>query len=1378
MFMNHRKLEVVKLKWCVSAVILYWYSAFVFAQSPSNFVSLPFNIDNQSVKVTHSVQDERGYVWLAHASGVSKYDGYNFEFIPKELIFKSAASSDEVKEVFKDQQGTVWALSLKGELSFLQKNGTFLSLDQYYQGFGKKYSIEVVYPDQERMWMATKTGTIYAYDHRQGTMDSITSVPTTGHGRYGISSMAVRKSRQLILSTYRGPIYVYDMETKTRETLEFPYNTSLSDNTLLLLDKQNRLWIGSSYISLGILVYDFDKKAYVQNSLFRNRPNGTITELFSALYCDVDGYVWLGTDGNGLYRVDPLSGEVNTYKHNDRNKFSLSTNTVIHINEDLRNNLWVLTNYGNINILRKSGSQLYYHPGTEILKPTRILSSFRASNGSLWVGTDGEGLSKIDSEGTKKQFFKNALDEKGFYIHSINEDKDANIWVGTYQNGLHIYDKRQKRFHKKALVDTNGHSVQDVRFIFRDSQKRMWVTTDQGLFVFLDDKTLLAKFQNYSHGLLGSISQSIVEDSSGTIWVALNGGGLFRFNENQMDFSRSNFSRFTNLDDKELTNKKNDILAMSCVGENTIWVVSFDGRLFKFSIEEKEFKRVELKGDSDEMMNNAPNDPVFRSVLQKDEDNIWLGSTTGIWHYNSKDSTTTVYQERDGLQDNFFMQRSAHKGRDGNFYFGGLNGVNYFKPGMLQKESFSANLVIEGLEILNQPAISVVPEQLKEGLENIEELTLNYNQSSFSFRFLAMDNILYPNYNYAYRLKGFNDSWIIAGKERLATYTNIPPGNYVFEVRAGTKTGNWDVDQKSVNIRISEPFWNSGWAHLFYALLFIGLLYGIYLWIKLRNRLQAEALQRDHEKELYALKMNFFAKMSHEIQTPLTLILIPLEDMMARAVKSGNELLQQRLQIISNNAKRLSRIVFELTSLRDKELEKLVLRPSQLNIIGNLKEIASAFNEQAKYKGINFSCSYPKEELVMWYDRDKLEHVIFNLMSNAFKFTPKEGTVTMEVILDENEENITIRVSDSGPGIPRNELENIFKLFYQADAGKQSMGTGIGLALTKELVHVHNGTIDVSSEVGKGACFSVSIPVLKGEVLAASTNDREGVLAHSYATENLDFELTKPEAPSQSLNKTLLIVEDNFELQISLRDMFMKYYKVLLADNGEEGYTMALDHQPDLIITDVMMPKMDGIEMSTHLQQNEATAHIPIIMLTAKKTHQNKLLGLRAGAIEFIGKPFKINELILKVNNIITKNDHLVLKYKNDLISTPTVGSHKSQDEIFLEKLVSLIEEEISNPEFKLEELSDKLNMSYSSIYRKFQSLTGKKIVDFVRTMRLKKAAVLLADCNYPVSETAFLVGFNDPKYFSKIFKKEYGVSPAKYRGKTDQMDPMQLTIK
>ena len=1349
-------------KGCLTVLALSFFCVSLYSQDRSNFISLPFSIDNQHVKVTHSLQDGFGFVWLAHGTGISKYDGHNFEFIPKESIFDPSVPSDEVNRVFKDGQGVVWAQSLNGQLSYLQENGSFLSIDHKIEGFQSKYPIETVYADKDILWLVSKARSVFSYDHKNGVLDSVTTLPINRTGRNGISSIVVRESRQLVISSYKGPVYLYDLGEKMLKILETPYNYSLSDNTMLLLDKSDRLWIGSSHTDYGIVVYDFEKEAFVQDVVFRDLDNGHLNELFTTMYCDADGFVWLGTDGSGLYRIDPNNGDLKIYERNDRNSLSLSTNTVIDINEDLKRNLWVLTNYGNMNILRRTENTIKYNPGTIDLKPARVLSAYRAVDRTLWIGTDGDGLLKTPENGKSEQFFSSRDHKRGYYIHTINEDLGNNIWVGTYKNGLWIYDSSSGTFRKKELMDENGSTVLDVRYIFRDSKNRMWVTADLGVYIFGADNSLLARFANNTSGLVGSISQSILESAEGSIWLAYNEGGLFRFEENGEDLSKSRFIGYSDREGNRVTNRNHDILSMANLGDENLWMVTSEGRLIKFDMGEQQFRTIP--------MDSTGNNPIFRSILMEDRENLWLGSTNGIWHYDLRDSSTTLFRKRDGLWDNFFMQRSAHKGRDGYLYFGGLNGINYFKPGTIYKEEVSANLYIEEIEILNKPAISVVPAQIKGGVEKLDRLELEHDQSSFSLKFLAMDDILFANYNYAYRLKGFNNTWITSGKERRATYTNIPPGDYVFEVKAGSELGKWDLGRKKVSIHIAEPFWNTWWAHIFYLLLAIALVYGIILWARLKNRLRTEALQRTHEKELYTLKMDFFAKMSHEIQTPLTLILIPLEEMIEQAVQTGNLVLNRRLRSISNNAKRLSRIVFELTSLRDRELEKLVLRPSLSNIIGDLKEMAGSYTEQAKYKDIEFTCNYPGDELIMEYDKDKLEHIVYNLLSNAFKFTPRGGAIILDVAVDEGDRSIKICITDSGPGIPKEELENIFQLFYQTDMGSQKIGTGIGLALTKELVALHNGRIAVRSDTENGTCFCVSLPIFNNmpQVSVPGPIQRAWPGTDTALLENNVPIISEPNENKERPSKTILIVEDDYELQISLRDIFMGHYHVLLAEDGEEGMRTAIEMRPDIIIADVMMPKMDGIEMGNSLLRHSRTAHIPIIMLTAKKTPNSELMGLRAGAVEFIAKPFQINELVLKVNNIITKNHRMILNYKSDLISTPTEKHIKSRDEVFLGKVVAHIEKELDNPEFKLEDLSKSLNMSYSAIYRKFQLLTGKKIVEFVRTMRLKKAAVLMAEGNYPVSEAAFLSGFNDPKYFSKCFKKEFGESPTKFKEKSD----------
>lgn len=1326
------------------SVCLLWTFVLV-SQTTINFEHLSFRPDDGISLVTHSVEDSLGFVWLAHGDGVSRFDGYVFDFTPKDQIFESRENHDQVKKVFKDSYGTIWVLSENGQLSYLGKHNAFLPIDKKITGFQNTYSVNLVYPDDKKIWLATHHGSILAFDQVLNQVDSITTVPNANKGFNEINAMVAKGSDFLIFSTPFGGMYTYSITDQKREEFKLPEDfVQYGANTILSMDRKDRLWIGSSLIENGLLVYDFDEEDYVQNAIFSPDSSKVPNELFKSIYCDSKGIIWLGTDGSGLYRIDPQSGEWHIHDRNSADKFSLSSNTVIHINEDSHQNLWVFTNYGDINVLRHTPKAIRYHPGFSD-GPTRILSSYKASDGTLWIGTDGEGITGIYPDGTENRFLTDIDGNNGLYIQSIKEDRNHNIWVGTYRNGLWIYDPSDNQFTKRTLKSPDGMNVQDVRSIFKDSENRIWVAADLGLYLYSDKEDRLAFFQENTHGLTGTISQSIAEDDSGAIWVAYDDGGLFKFMENKSDITASRFDSIDFSNDKPQQNKKNDIVSIAFDGNGRLWFVDNKGQLGSYSIKSGEYTR---------HPKNLSHEIPFTSVLVENGQTLWLGSQNGIWRYDVKNGDLETYHKSDGFFDNSYLPRSAHKGTDGYLYFGGRNGLSYFKPEDLKKKPITANLFIGEIEIPNGPLTSILPNQ-DWGIT--DRLKLKHNQSSFSFRFLAIDDVLFPNFKYAYRLKDFDDNWTFSRKERKATYTNIPPGEYIFEVKAGLENGTWDIGRKAISLSIAPPFWKTTWAYLIYFLLLLGLIYGIVMWIRLRNGLLAEKLMHEHDKEIFALKMDFFAKMSHEIQTPLTLILTPLDQMMKNALEGGNSQLQQRLRIIANNAKRLSRIVFELTSLRDKEMKKLRLRPSKTDFIGHLKEIASAFEEQANFRDIEFKCSYPFDTWILNYDSHKMEHIIYNLLGNAFKFTPKGGSISMDVVNEEWERSIKISITDSGPGIPKAELDKIFRLFYQGDSGKQRSGTGIGLALTKELVDLHGGTIDVKSSRKRGTCFSVSFPIDEKSGIDVS---KEAVEANLHPANGLVNVESTAEPIHKTFEKTLLIVEDNYELQISLRDVFDSLYNVLLAENGEEGYEMTKKHRPDLIISDIMMPKLNGLEMVSLLQKDKLTAHIPIILLTAKKEKRDKITGLRSGALEYIVKPFSTSELIIKVNNILTRSDRLMAKYKNDMLNLPKKAGMRSQDDIFLEQVVESIESKMGNSEFKLEELADDLKISYSTLFRKFQSLTGKTLIEFVRTMRLKKAYLLISEADHGIAQAAFSVGFNDPKYFTRCFRKEFGKTP------------------
>jgi len=1331
-------------------------STLLQAQQHVNFTHLSPVIDNKLIPVSKTIQDAKGNIWMVQNGDIYTYDGYNYKFIPNRKIFQNVDNYTSIKDIILDEAKNIWLVSENGLLTkYDHLKGNFENITTLL----KTKNVSVITSKNKKLWIATKTGTIFCYSNSK--LDSITSIPKQDINSKNIADIEVSTSNELFLSTGDGNVFVYSIGSKKLETLSAPFN-NYPENLKLIIDSFNRLWIGTE--TKGVFLYDITNKTFIQDSFFKGNTQNIKNELFLDLFCDSNGYLWAGTDGGGLYKVNLSTGEVILFTKQLYNNFSLSSNTILHINEDNHKNIWITPNYGDINILPNADNNINYHEGSENNTPNRILSIYKSSNGVLWAGTDGSGLTKItfnkDGSTTEKQFFNDLNTNKGFYIQSIAEDNNGNFWFGTYKNGLWYYNTKKNVFQPIEVINAKNQKAFDIRTLYKDSKGRIWVGSNTCLNVYSDTLKLLASFENSTNGLKGTVVASILEQQNGNLWFGVYQGGLFQLNENNNNFNASNFI------DRSILNSNleriNNVKSMSEGSFNTLWLLNDVGKLLKYDTQKNTYT---LYNETKSLSERS-----LAAVINAGNDNLWISSNNGLINFNSKDGIIKIYYTTDGLQDNIFLSRSAFKDYKGILYFGGVKGLNYFYPQELDKKDSNPTLLINTIEVLNQPAEVILPEQINNVIGNLKSLQLKYNQSSFSFRFAALDNILYPKHYYAYRLKGFDENWIYSHLERIASYTNIPAGNYTFEVKAGTKEDVWDIPTESIAITIEQPFWNKPLAWVIYLCFLSMVIYGIRVWYALKKKLFLEKLNHKNENDLHRLKMNFFAKMSHEIQTPLTLILGPIEDMVTKAEKKGNLLLKQRLNIIAYNTKRLSKIAYELTLVRDKELDKLRLNVTKNNLDKNIIDIAQSFKELARKKNIDFVINCPKNLFETWYDKDKIEHIIYNLLSNAFKFTPKEGNIQLTVALINSKKMIKLTVTDSGPGVAKEELNTIFELFYQSKEGKKNKGTGIGLALTKELIDVHKGKIEVESSKVNGTLFTIIFPINKEaytDVERIITDDEDDLA--QYKIENETFDIENKVYEVDTFKKTVLIVEDTLDLQLFLKELLEKKYNIILAENGNEGYHYAKSNIPDLILSDIMMPELDGIAMCKKLQQDHITKHIPIILLTAKNSTNSKIAGLKSGAIEYINKPFNTNELLLKIQNILISKEHIISKYRQEVIAKPQVLLGKSQDEIFLENLVANINLRIENADFKMEELVAPLNMSYSSLYRKCQSITGCSLVDFVRLLRLKKAAILITKNGCTISETAFMTGFNDPKYFSKCFRKQFKKNPVDFKNEAQE---------
>ena len=1332
----------------------------VNGQSNLNIKHISPFYKNKKIDIGEIAHDSIGNIWMSSGSGILRYNGYSYNFIDKKEIFSEIEKNDRIHQICTDYYNNIWIKTSNGLLAkYNSRKGIFTTLDYLIEE-----SIEIIKPIKKGLLIATTSGKIYTIYKNQAVY--ICTILNTNKSEKRISNIDFDGETEFFISTYNGKVFNYSLKTKRLEEIIGDY-TGYPGKIILEADYKGKLWMGTE--AHGLFVYDVKRKIFIQDSFLNGKTKGIVKEFFISIFYDSNAFIWCGTDGGGLYKINSKTGKIVVYKNKFPNHFSISSNTIMNISEDLQQNIWLVTNHGHANVIPKENKNVNYHKGSISSTPIRVLSIYKSKKETLWIGTDGNGLTRLEANKKAKEYFNNI--DNNFYIQSITEDEDANLWLGTYRNGLWKFDAKTALFSKIPVINKLNQKGKDVRIVFKDSKGRIWAGSTVSLNIYSKNEKLLASFNNKQDALNGVVVESIIEDHDNNIWLGQQNGGLYKFNENSKDLVQSTFTHYVDKDENTLPR----IIDMSLGKEGEIWFINQNFELKLFNSKTATFY---------EFKNLFPNKThTFSAIEADDSTNLWLSSFQGVHHFNTEKKEVTSYYSSEGFQEEPYILRSGFKDKEGQIYFGGAKGINFFNPKKLErssvKKTIEPHLFITSIDILNKPAKQIIPEQITSEIFNVDHLDLKYNQSSFTIQFAAIGNIINPNYNYSYRLKDFDKEWKSTYSEVSATYTNIPSGNYIFEIKANEINQPLQELHKQITITISPPFWQNSYAYLFYLLILFVIIFIVSKWVLIRRKLLINKISRRQEKEFNKAKMNFFTKMSHEIQTPITLILGPIDNMLERAAQNGDLLLKERLKIIANNASRLSRIARDLTLVRNKDLNRLKLSVTQNNLKENIDQVSLSFKELARIKNIDFTINCPNNIGDTWYDKDKMEHILYNILGNSFKYTPKEGNILLTVKPINKKEVLKISISDSGIGIPKDELEDIFKLFYRSSNKNEAKGTGIGLALTKELVTLHKGRIKVDSSKDEGTTFTFKIPVSED-----SYSDDEKITSSKKEVHKpiaIETNLVKEPVVKSTINKTkktILVVEDNFELQNFLQDLLLEEYNVILAENGREGCYLAKNNLPDLIISDVMMPEMDGIEMCEVLSKDNLTKHIPVILLTAKNSTQAKITGLKTGAIEYINKPFNSNELLLKINNIIASKDSIISKYRKELINSPKIKIEKSQDELFLESFNEIVNERLNDPNFKVDELADKLNMSHSSLYRKCSSLTGLSLIDYIRQARLNKAVVLLVKCGYNISEVAYMVGFNNPKYFSKSFKAQFKLTPKVFKNKANASKDMEAYLK
>lgn len=1332
-------------------------------------------------QVNTIIKDAKGFMWFGTASGLNRYDGYTFRLFRHKENDSNSIADDLIAKIQEGPHNKFWVDTRSGQCIFDPVSEKAMANTRAWcrqLSLPAALVTDIVKDKQGCFWFAQPGYGLSRYNPATHTAHRFQRQPVQGNTP-DIADMVADNLGNVWVIYSDGLLESYNSATEKKNYNNaglFKRNEALRYR--LFVDAENDLWIYTHGYPQGIFCYKIKSNSLIHyhRDAATNRLN---TNIVTGMQQDNTGMIWIITDHGGVNLLNKRTGSITYLENKPEDVKSISQNSITAIYRDNTGILWLGTykkgiNYYHENIIK---FPVYRHLLTDAHSlPYEDVNRFvEDDKGNLWIGTNGGGLIYYNRSTGAFRIFKhepgNTNSISNDVIVSLCIDHNKKLWIGSFFGGLDCFDGQRFIHYKNDPADTNSISDNSIWEIYEDAQQQLWVGTLSGGLNRFDPAT--NSFHHYRSGgnvLNSDYISALAEDQDGNLWIGTESG------VNVRNRQTGSFTYYTHDSKDARSLSSNSVTALLKDSRGNMWVTTRDGLNF-FNKTTRSFRHFsETDGLSD---NN------ILTLMEDNEHTIWLGTSNGIsraWiQYRPKGDMDVLfrnYDERDGLQGREFNENAALKTRRGELIFGGANGFNIISPDAISHNTIVPEVVLTDLRVFDkslQPG-EVVNNRvlLKTAISEVKEITLKYHENIFSLEFAAL-NYSNPEKNqYAYKLEGFNNDWLTAdGRHRTVTYTNLDPGKYTFRVKASNGDGAWNEQGASLIITILPPFWRTIPAFIIYGLLIAAILFAARRLTIQRAHMRFQLAQQKKEAEriheLDLLKLKFFTNVSHEFRTPLSLIMAPVEKMLKQSHEGEQK---KQYQLIYRNARRLLALVNQLLDFRKLEMQELRLYPSLGDIVSFVKEISYSFTDMAGAKHIHFNFTTDIPSLQISFDPDKLERILFNLLSNAFKFTPEHGNIEVQLGLqtgsadNQQMQYVSIRVKDSGIGIPAEDQERIFERFFQHDVPGTilNQGSGIGLAISKEFVRLHQGTLAVESEPGKGTCFTVLLPV--------TAPVTEPVTQAAVASEELlPAETTEEQTgqPDKAVRKkpVILIVDDNEDIRFYLKDNLRRNYIVYEAVNGAEGWEKTKQHQPDLVVSDVMMPIMDGMELCRTIKHDKNTSHIPVILLTARSAAEPKLEAFQVGANDYVTKPFSFEMLQSRIKNLLAQQEAMRKLFQKQLEVNPSEISITSVDEQFIRQSIEMVEQHISNPEFSVEDLSRALHMSRVALYKKLLALTGKSPLDFIKTIRLKRAAQLLEKSQYNISEIAYEVGFNNPKYFARTFRKEFGVLPSEYAART-----------
>ena len=1349
----------------------------ISSQYQNNYEFIPLSDDINQTTISCIVKDDDGMLWLGSSGdGVFKYNSLDFKVYKKEAINnKSTLNSSFVHSLLKDKNNNIWAGTQEGLNFYSRDLDKFNSITFNEANQNIKFAVHAIEEfNDSTLLVGTHQNGLLKLNKNDYSFKRVNYKSNNSISSLLINSIVKTEDEKFIVGTNQG-LMTFDPYNSTLQLTKFDlndkYETVESSIESILIDNNKTLWLGTSSKGL-IKITNTDDSYKIQNLMITNKR-------VLSLSLKQDGNILCGTENDGLFEISNEKNEIENYKFDKNIQDGIKSNSIWSTYTDEKNRIWLgyynngidvyNENYNKFKSLRSISGY------SNSLSSSSVTGIIKDDKDRLWISTTEGGIDVYDRKTSRftnlinnKNNIANGLDK--LETTSIFKDSHGNILIGTWESGFYILKKNSKRF--KNINNSNSKLKSDKVMSFaEDSNGTIWIGTFfGGLYSYNTYNNKVSHYDSSAfveYNINTSNIRKVIVDNKDNIWIGTR-AGLYRINKNEEDsFSITSFNeRFKTI----LGENISSTIVYSLFEDElkNIWIGSLDYGLFKYNY------------DTDEI-NWFNNDNGFihesiSSIAQDQNGHLWISGNKGLTKYDPYKNLFYNFNKDDGLSSNKFNYNSVFTDNE-LLYFGGLNGLNYFNPDKIQYNEELPLVYLKDLKLSNElVAIGDLKSPLQKSLSTTDKLTLNHNQSFFSIEYVGVNYTRSKNNQYAYLLEGFDEKWNYVGSKTNATFTNVPAGDYIFQVKASNNDGLWNEIPTKLNIKILPAWWQSNLAWLIYLLTLMTISYISYkVFIERIRERRILKFEREEHKQLEALnskKIQFFTNISHEFRTPLTLILNPLNDIIKGDFSNLSLTTKNKLEIIHKNSNRLSRLINELMDFRKLQFNKMSVNASKINLIPFIEEVSSHFEGEATEKNIILSVDYSENPINVWGDPSMLEKIIFNLLSNAFKVTPTNGMVSIYINKSSNKinfplidpekllESIEIIIEDTGSGIKKENINKIFDRFYQVtEFDKQYYGgTGIGLEVVRNFIELHKGKIEVSSKLNIGTQFKIQLPNGNKHLEIKNKN----ITVKYNSNDNLQTKLTAFEnSNNKSKDKTLLIIDDNSELRSYLNNELDTNYNILLAENGKIGFELANKHIPDIIITDVMMPVMDGIELCEMIKNDLRTSHIPIMMITAKGMEVDKIKGIDSGADVYLQKPFNMNVLKSHLKQLISTRKILFKKYLSGIDFSENTTS---LDQEFILNVLNYINKNISDNNLNVENLADELLLSRSKLYRKIKALTGLTANEFIRNVRLEKSKEILENSEFSISEICYKVGFSSPSYFTKCFKLQYGVLPKEIR--------------